>query len=91
MVQMLEVRCCCEPEKLLGYLTADSDWQSVRYYDPDYQRSYKKDSIEMPKIFSLPIRTFYNRGRYYQAIDAHGITIEQLRKIPGFQEAGDQL
>lgn len=79
-----EVRCCCTPRKLLGWLevpTLDADrvvfWLRFamdRWEDP-------------PRRIELPIAEFIDeRKERRRAIKAEGVPIELLRRIPGFIE-----
>ncbi len=93
----LEVRCCCTPGKLLGWI----DW-------PDDMRS----SVRLPVVSSMTVEEGFLKisgdmtesvpyesavltlcdfrkealSRPYKAVKSNDVPIEVLRKIPGFQE-----
>lgn len=94
----LEVRCCCQPQKLLGWLTVpDARRKSVAFRLS--QRVYRlvghrlvghAASIE-PRTVVLPIEQInYEVAGVevsYRAIKAEGAPLELLRRIPQFEEA----
>ena len=87
----LEVRCCCQPHKLLGYLPVN-DYILKRGYAvwPIRSCSYLsavKDAITEDtkfEVITLPIETIRYQGRSYQAYKAEGKTVEELSRISGF-------
>ena len=79
----MDVRCCCQPQKVLGSLPVPNpvlSGQCVTYY-----RTTITDSIE---TLTLPVATLYSRrGGMTLALKAEGVTLETLRTIPEFVEA----
>lgn len=77
----LEVRCCCDASKLLGTLPAPSGdaWEKV----------FAVPSSTLFGSLSLPIGQYRPSvdGDWVRAYKADGVSIETLRKIPGFIEA----
>lgn len=80
---IMEVRCCCLPEKLLGHLDVAPGLQRVRY---PLLTSY---NIHMDfEVIELEVCEFVgDNGIFYKCLKARDIPIETLRKIPGFKEA----
>lgn len=92
-----EVRCCCQPQKLLGWLEAPERATTVSYM---IRRALILDdeanAIDGPAAIEhieLPITEIYFgsicdlESKRYRAIKAEGTPIETLRRIPGFIEA----
>lgn len=96
----LEVRCCCQPQKLLGWLTVPYvvPGRDVLIKRPDGTvTALPVQMISMP-MFSVsedvlrealeslrlgePVRMLN-----YPAIKAEGMTVDQLRDVPGFVAA----
>lgn len=93
-----EVRCCCRPKKLLGWLEAPPGVESWHW--PLLPKTTSGDMLKrMGKAPSaadfnheeirLPIELFRVGigGRYYLAIKAEGVSIEKLRRAFTFEEA----
>lgn len=98
IADLMEVRCCCVPKKLLGWLPSphsgakrghveNFDWSECGY-DP----AYASDKVPMvshhSKVVSLPIELI-NHGtgtKPYLAYKSEETPIEILRKIPQFIE-----
>lgn len=78
--RMLEVRCCCTPDKLLGWLPA-----------PQYGRAQKfLLRGESPLGFlRLEVCRFSYFGRIHNAFKAESVDISVLRQIPQFIEASE--
>ena len=94
-----EVRCCCMPTKLLGWLEAPDDADSVVFAkaEPWNQR----DASLFVEHITLPVATIRLQidpfdwvekdgvmmppYKEYKAIKAEGVDIEILKKIPGFE------
>jgi hypothetical protein len=87
MIQKLEVRCCCAPKQLLGWLPADSNREYVCFALSDpLDRSYKS-VVKAPETVLLPIREiFVPEKGYYYAISSDETPVEKLRRIPEFVE-----
>lgn len=90
----LEVRCCCQPTKLLG-------WLEIGNYLPHHPlprfirfpalSSMRRSALSFPYI-ELPIEMFHTAMdeepmREYPAIKAEGVTLDQLKTLHGFTEA----
>jgi hypothetical protein len=86
-MEKLEVRCCCDPGKLLGWLAADISQPSVCY--PIMESHTSKLDALMVKTIALQIARFVDQGQAYWAIKADGVPVETLRLIPGFEENPD--
>lgn len=72
-----EVRCCCEPSKLLGWLEMD---------DSHLQHSYFCIPLWPTGRLDLRIRGILGHGSYYRAIEAHETDLPTLRMVQGFKE-----
>lgn len=79
MKRFYEVRCCCEPQILLGWLPGPDARQITYPLLPMTRRNISS--------INLPVDTFNDGRRHYKAIKADGVPLETLRKIPGFIEA----
>ncbi len=95
----LEVRCCCKPERLLGFLDVEErdarrgarlSFRCQRLIDP---RDLDSRSDELPYtetvIVSLVVAllNISTIGTAYLALQSDDYPIEELRAIPGFVEA----
>jgi hypothetical protein len=83
----LEVRCCCQPQKLLGWLEVP---------DPNARRVMFRLSARFgycdpgspPSVVQFDIATIhFADGRHYRAVKAEGAPLELLRRIRSFREA----
>lgn len=93
---MMEVRCCCQPKKLMGYLPVDSE--TLR--GDKNQRVFQKKSVLRQEwlrggnvllttydTVTLPIaQIVLEDGSSHFAIKAEGMKLEELRELVGFQE-----
>ncbi len=81
----LEVRCCCQPKKLLGTLPVPDRVQPGQcIVFPRLQHS--ADSNPRDRIM-LPVATFWQRHKGYRlALKAEGVTLDVLRTVIGFEE-----
>ena len=73
----MEVRCCCQPTKLLGHLSVGSQFENqVIYFHAG------------DEVVSLKIRHYYPSGRApgYFALSSEDVPIEKLRAVSGFVE-----
>ena len=76
----LEVRCCCQPKKLLGTLPVPDHGLVF----PPLQHS--ADSNPRDRVM-LPVATFWQRHKGYRlALKAEGVTLDVLRTVIGFEE-----
>ncbi len=97
MSELMEVRCCCNPKKLMGWLPVDRIGARVDYHIIEQGFSWRDVSLEgalfsEPKItiVSLPVQTFIDpeSGNPPKlALKSEETPIETLRKIRGFIEA----
>lgn len=75
----MEVRCCCKPQKLLGWLDV-----------PDNCERVVRLSLIGGAVLELPIApvTFYERDGHstYAAIKSEETPLEMLRQVVGFRE-----
>ena len=83
-----EVRCCCSPQKLLGWAEAPEGAPTVTFLlAVSYNSSL--DAGCATETITLPIDRIQVPGRpAYPAIKAERTSIETLRRIPGFIENG---
>ena len=102
-MKRMEVRCCCTPNKLLGTLPvpdATDLGDAVRFAlmkprSRALAAIKASASVKLPpmKSVTMPVKvilfppTGADPGDAYEALAAEGVTIEQLRLIPGFIEA----
>jgi hypothetical protein len=84
----LEVRCCCQPEKLLGWIDAQPNRECVKLLKlaplrwPWEMIETTQDTVEM---IVLPIVRFVNESGYkYLAIKAEGRTMDELKQYRSF-------
>lgn len=92
----LEVRCCCEAQKLYGYLQVPAlrpGQHSVtfRWYDqPGFATIVDAlNGVPAPRVrtVQLPLSEIVVDGDHYMAIKSDGVPLEELRKIPGFVDS----
>lgn len=90
----IEVRCCCQPQKLLGWLRYRGRLPHVfvftlmkqtlspfSHFDPKISTHIEKEEIRLPvEVFCKPFEVGY------LAVKAEHTPIETLRKIPDFEE-----
>lgn len=92
-----EVRCCCEAEKLLGWLELDGALQpgqrDLRFpprlaCTSTFTQQETVEIVEERPAIHLEAAKFYSNPltEPYIALKSHGATLEQLRKLPGFTE-----
>jgi hypothetical protein len=77
-MKQLEVRCCCIPQKLRGWLPIRENLlrsgQLVRF------------ALLGGGSVALEVNPFHTRGNTYLALRSEDIPIEILRQIPSFVE-----
>lgn len=79
-MRTLEVRCCCQPQKLLGHIAV-----------PD-ELAYRGAVINFPcvngEVVSLKAREIVPVGhkQNYLALSSEETPIEMLRTVPSFKE-----
>jgi len=89
----VEVRCCCQPQKLLGWLEVPSptihDGQWVTFLVvPQCGGGLDGGLWEGGQRLALQICKWYDVGAVYYglALKAEGAPVEVLRRIRGFTE-----
>lgn len=93
-MRKLEVRCCCEPGKLLGYLPVHEnvkEREAIRYSYLDLEYVSESETTKTNATVhhvNLTVARFYDKQNdiEYLAIKDNGVSIEILRKISGFEE-----
>lgn len=81
----MEVRCCCEPGKLLGHMQVTRDMYSsmrlcIPVAGPGGFGSFELDILEFQDAI----------GNRYRAMQAHVDDLPTLRRIGGFEELMDE-
>ena len=96
-MKRLEVRCCCQPQKLLGTLPVTDNHGASFQFTVMKPRTYDFDFSRLPittpvnrQFVTMPIESFVDMSgphpKYGLAVKAEGVPIETLRLIPGFIE-----
>jgi len=96
MLRRVEVRCCCRPEKLLGWLPVDEArifvGSRVKFLIAP-ARTFKELGLESVsgfevEVLTLPILEAVMPGELvgHPALKSEETPIEVLRRIPGFVE-----
>ena len=88
----LEVRCCCQPEKLLGWIeVANPNAKRVVLTKPFRFKLERVGILDSSPItrkdeppLELPIQRIWMDGEAYYAVKAEGYTAEQLAEYLGF-------
>ena len=83
-MQAMEVRCCCTPKKLLGTLP-------VPFGGVD-QVTFLLGNLEATRRITLGVHPFAELDSFgvysvRRCLKAEDVSIETLRRIPGFEEA----
>jgi hypothetical protein len=81
--EKMEIRCCCTPMKLMGYVYADPDRDYV-HFTKLVIVTETTHSYTFPEIVSLPVKLITNNGRTYRAVKAEGMELDDLKKLTGF-------
>lgn len=80
----IEVRCCCTPQKLRGWLRVSDHMVQVgrRVFFPlaEATRTFRVGSVD------LEVAIFWDGHQHYPALKNEGMPMETLRRIPGFRE-----
>ncbi len=93
----MEVRCCCQPMKLLGYLpvppsraagdTVTFVIRPVVHCSPFGVAGGECAQVCRAETVALPVARFQSRvGERHLALKSEETPIEVLRRIPGFVE-----
>ncbi len=88
----MEVRCCCDPSRLLGYLPVQyplMNW--VRFWVPLTGARHVEFTCDLPsakmRYVELSLAFYAPIGETpYRCVKADGVTMELLRSIPEFVE-----
>lgn len=89
----LEVRCCCDPRRLLGYLPAPDDAKSGQVMSfktqTDWKTCFESDwqPLDTVTFAELEISIVGLSGRERLAYKSDHTELQTLRKIVGFREA----
>ncbi len=88
----MEVRCCCDPSRLLGYLPVQYPLMSfVRYWVSKSAMPVEGFTCDLPsakmRYVELSLAFYAPIGETpYRCVKADGVTMELLRSIPEFVE-----
>ena len=89
-----EVRCCCDAEKLLGWMDLELNGLTrcafpipMERFDP---RPDRFGVVHQFGKVALPVVTVRLHDREYKAIKADGVPVETLRRIPAFIDANPE-
>jgi len=93
----IEVRCCCQPQKLLGWLPVPDGvkpGQMIKFTVTPARwvlESFESEPAHLPAdVIALPVATFsYGFDHRSLALKSEETPLERLRLIPGFVEAPD--
>lgn len=98
-MRRLDVRCCCDAGKLLGYLDVKdedaSPWRVLRFarYASPFSDSVavsSPDAVDV-QIVTLEVADCWLPGRdRFLAVKSNDTPIEVLRELPNFTEATDE-
>ncbi len=91
----LNVRCCCQPQKILGTLELRSlALRQEVYIPPEYPSIWSKpeainEIVQVPPYETIVLRQFYHlaTGELELAVYSDDRPIEFWRKFKGFREA----
>lgn len=88
----LEVRCCCQPRRLLGWLEVPDPGAPSVVVPVVSLNSVDGSPVQRPEpsfsTFTLPLANLRDEvGHMRRAVKAEGMSIETLRSVPGFVEA----
>lgn len=87
-----EVRCCCQPQKLVGWLDVPEHMGvfTLPLHSFDYEeQAVRTETIKLVIDVYAPAAIcdqdgFYSLPDPYKAIKAEDVPIETLKRIPGF-------
>lgn len=83
----LEVRCCCQPQKLLGWFefswSGDTPPWTLRFP----KRAPTGSLYGRFLTVELPVARINVDGRSYFAVKAEGMTVAELQQLGGFVAA----
>jgi len=79
----IEVRCCCNPTKLMGWLEMENlETSKVSFPIPNGKGQFDVITLEFSAWSERD--EFSGLGRHGHAFKADGISIEQLKRIKRF-------
>lgn len=82
-----EIRCCCQPTKLLGWIDVPKETKCLRFaISTGLTKPTDEATLKIEHII-LPLADIFNNGQCYKAFKSEETPIETLRMIPGFVEA----
>ena len=89
---LLEVRCCCQPQKLRGHLEVADHLvrEGRRLAFPIFQRppGPYDPNLKVEHV-SLEVATFIEGGFGYLALKSEDIPVETLRQLRNFKPADE--
>jgi len=93
-MKRMEIRCCCTPKKLLGWVEVPDGATEYRFVLRSELLSFLRkpfDDVTPVKVEAivLPVAVIHIGGTKYPALKSEETPIEILRKIPGFIENRD--
>lgn len=90
ITQVLKVRCCCQPQKILGTMEVPIGAKDVtcviRTAMPFVMDMDKPASFER---LTLPVAQIITEGRTELAVKAEGVGLDVLRNFITFREIAD--
>lgn len=91
----MEVRCCCQPKKLLGWIAVPDETQlgdCVAF--SVIERIGTSEAVAAPSYLSarviLPVAEFMNGDDRHLALKSEETPVATLRRIPSFIEHTDR-
>jgi hypothetical protein len=91
-MKLVEVRCCCQPQKLLGWLQVPEHrvklGRVVRFHIPTTTIGLgliDPPSLTDSVVVSLPVEMFKDGADMHLALKSEETPIDVLQRIPGFQ------
>lgn len=93
MMTRLELRCCCDPRRLLGFIQLPTsrcyDGATVRFaqrVDPIARYSWNTGQLVAPMVELTVAAIQFGEQRPYLAVKSNHLELKDLRRIPGFEE-----
>ena len=86
----MEVRCCCTPRKLLGWLDVKEGLRPgdvANFMLMEKRLTLEGDTSGKFEVVQLPIQRIAEGSKSWLALKSEETPIEKLRKIPGFKES----
>jgi len=90
-MKRINVRCCCQPQKILGSLKVPNDIAKTggkfAISEEVSISSFKHENLlESPKVHRIQIRAFTNGDKVESAVSSEDRPIEFWRNIESFEE-----